>query len=191
MVNALKLFSLEGKTAVVTGGTSGIGYATAERLVEEGCLDIIISGRNPEKGERALAQFKKDHPEANDSISANDSLEDFDKSPKNPLNADKKLLELQLKHANTMKDLMVKQDELAKIDVPLRIAQLNQDIFNKKAQLQQVKKDIKEWDRLQKEIDVLKKCKEKTYTFDEVISNDYVYPLNKESKRIVKYDNNK
>ena len=29
------------------------------------------------------------------------------------------------------------------------------------------------------------------YTFDEVISNDYVYPLNRESKRIVKYDNNK
>lgn len=56
---------IEGKSAIVTGGTSGIGYATAERLVEEGCLDIIISGRNPEKGERALAQFKKDHPEAN------------------------------------------------------------------------------------------------------------------------------
>ena len=107
------------------------------------------------KADAALKRYLKDHPEANDSISANDSLEDFDKSPKNPLNADKKLLELQLKHANTMKDLMVKQDELAKIDVPLRIAQLNQDIFNKKAQLQQVKKDIKEWDRLQKEIDVL------------------------------------
>ena len=107
------------------------------------------------KSDAALKKYLKDHPEANDSISANDSLEDFDKSPKNPLNADKKLLELQLKHANTMKDLMVKQDELAEIDVPLRIAQLNQDIFNKKAQLQQVKKDIKEWDRLQKEIDVL------------------------------------
>jgi len=29
------------------------------------------------------------------------------------------------------------------------------------------------------------------YTFDEVISNDYIYPLNKETQRIVKYNNNK
>ena len=28
------------------------------------------------------------------------------------------------------------------------------------------------------------------YTFDEVISNDYIYPLNKETQRIVKYNNN-
>ena len=29
------------------------------------------------------------------------------------------------------------------------------------------------------------------YTFEEVISNDYIYPLNKETQRIVKYNNNK
>ena len=111
------------------------------------------------KADAALKKYLNDHPEVlpegKDSVASNNSLEDFDKSPKNPLNADKKLLELQLKHANTMKDLMIKQDELAQKDVPLRIAQLNQDIFNKKAELQQVKNNIKEWDRLQKEIDVL------------------------------------
>lgn len=40
--------TLRGKTAVVTGATSGIGYATAKRLLSEGC-NVIIAGRNEEK----------------------------------------------------------------------------------------------------------------------------------------------
>jgi NAD(P)-dependent dehydrogenase (short-subunit alcohol dehydrogenase family) len=36
---------LEGKTAVVTGGNSGIGLATAKRLQDEGAR-VVISGRN-------------------------------------------------------------------------------------------------------------------------------------------------
>ncbi|WP_037712785.1 SDR family NAD(P)-dependent oxidoreductase [Amycolatopsis sp. AA4] len=36
---------LEGKTAVVTGGSSGIGLAAAERLVAEGA-HVFITGRN-------------------------------------------------------------------------------------------------------------------------------------------------
>jgi len=41
---------LEGKAALITGGTSGIGEATVELFVAEGC-QVMIAGRNGEKGE--------------------------------------------------------------------------------------------------------------------------------------------
>ena len=34
-------------------------------------------------------------------------------------------------------------------------------------------------------------CEENIYSFEEVISNDNLYPLNKEIERIIKYSNNK
>lgn len=37
---------LNGKTAIVTGGTSGIGYATAKMLAYKGA-EVVIFGRNP------------------------------------------------------------------------------------------------------------------------------------------------
>ncbi|MEM7038452.1 MAG: SDR family oxidoreductase [Bacteroidota bacterium] len=39
---------LQGKVAVVTGGNSGIGYATAQKLKEEGAT-VFITGRSSEK----------------------------------------------------------------------------------------------------------------------------------------------
>lgn len=44
------------KVAVVTGGNSGIGYATAKKLKEEGAT-VIITGRSKEKVQEAAAEL--------------------------------------------------------------------------------------------------------------------------------------
>jgi NAD(P)-dependent dehydrogenase (short-subunit alcohol dehydrogenase family) len=45
-------------SAIVTGGTQGLGFAIAKRLVREGAPKLMISGRNEAKGERAAAELK-------------------------------------------------------------------------------------------------------------------------------------
>jgi 3-oxoacyl-[acyl-carrier protein] reductase len=47
---------LSGKTALITGGTSGIGLAVARRLVEEGCR-VAICGRDRVKLGAAVAEL--------------------------------------------------------------------------------------------------------------------------------------
>ena len=44
---------LEGKTAVITGGTEGIGLATARLFVEEGAF-VFITGRRQKELDEAV-----------------------------------------------------------------------------------------------------------------------------------------
>jgi NAD(P)-dependent dehydrogenase (short-subunit alcohol dehydrogenase family) len=48
---------MDGKVALVTGGTSGIGKATAMALAAMGA-DVVVVGRNPERGEAAVEEIR-------------------------------------------------------------------------------------------------------------------------------------
>ena len=47
---------LNNKTAVITGGTSGIGFATAQEFISEGAK-VIITGRDRERLIKAVEQL--------------------------------------------------------------------------------------------------------------------------------------
>lgn len=53
--------NLSGKTALVTGSSEGIGFATAELLLEEGA-HVIINGRTDTKLQKVAAQLKGKFP---------------------------------------------------------------------------------------------------------------------------------
>lgn len=52
-----------GRTAVVTGATSGLGYETAKALASAGAK-VVIASRNVEKGNAVLAEIRAAHPGA-------------------------------------------------------------------------------------------------------------------------------
>ena len=58
---------LKGKTAVVTGGTKGIGYAIAKEFLREGA-NVFICARNGNEVEQAVCQLSKDANAGKDSI---------------------------------------------------------------------------------------------------------------------------
>lgn len=52
------MFDINGKTAIVTGGTSGIGLATAKAFLRKGA-NVVIAARNEKRGAEALAHLKE------------------------------------------------------------------------------------------------------------------------------------
>lgn len=54
---------LENKVAVITGGSRGIGFATADAFLAEGAT-VIVCGSRQESADKAVAQLKEKHPNA-------------------------------------------------------------------------------------------------------------------------------
>ncbi|GLR09611.1 short-chain dehydrogenase [Mixta theicola] len=51
---------LQGKVAVVTGGTQGVGAAIARQFTQQGAAAVIICGRNQDKGEKMAARLSSE-----------------------------------------------------------------------------------------------------------------------------------
>lgn len=98
---------LEGRTALITGGSSGIGYAIAKKFLSSGC-QVIISGTNEEKVKNCC----------------------------NKLNSDKvRGITINLLEVSTLKDKIIQSESLFKnsqIDTLINCAGFNpkKDFFN-------------------------------------------------------------
>ncbi len=57
MMDVNRLFNLEGKVAIVTGGNGGLGLAMATGLAGVGA-NIVVAARNPEKTTAAVSQIQ-------------------------------------------------------------------------------------------------------------------------------------
>ena len=53
---------LQNKVAIITGGSRGIGYATAEAFLREGAT-VIITASTQENADKAVAQLKAQYPD--------------------------------------------------------------------------------------------------------------------------------
>ena len=60
--------SRNGKNAVITGGTSGIGFSIANTFLLAGITNIIITSRSSEKMEKTLKLLKENHPDKQENI---------------------------------------------------------------------------------------------------------------------------
>src|SRR6516164_10800409 len=58
---------MDGKTVIITGGTSGIGEVAAERLAQMGAR-IVLVARNKSRGNATLARLRSSTPGADHSV---------------------------------------------------------------------------------------------------------------------------
>ena len=54
---------LQNKVAIITGGSRGIGYATADKFLAEGAT-VILTASTPASAEKAVAKLQEKHPNA-------------------------------------------------------------------------------------------------------------------------------
>jgi len=66
---------LQGKVVVITGGSSGMGFATAEQFVDEGAY-VYITGRRQKQLDAAVAKIGKNIAAVQGDVS---NLEDLDR----------------------------------------------------------------------------------------------------------------
>ncbi len=55
----IEQFRMDGRVAIVTGGTSGIGLAIAKALADAGA-EVVVAGRSKERGDEALEVLRND-----------------------------------------------------------------------------------------------------------------------------------
>jgi len=63
MENILKSFRLDGKTALVTGASHGIGFAMAKALYDAGAK-IVFNSSSEDGLEKGLTSYRKENIEA-------------------------------------------------------------------------------------------------------------------------------
>ena len=54
---------LKDKVAIITGGSRGIGYATADAFLREGAI-VILAASSKESADKAVASLKEKYPDA-------------------------------------------------------------------------------------------------------------------------------
>lgn len=63
MPDRFKYKRLEGSRVLILGGTSGIGFAVAEAVLEAGAQKVVLSSSNPNKVNQAVERLKTAYPD--------------------------------------------------------------------------------------------------------------------------------